>query len=257
MSCLNMRQRLQLHMHYQRLLDHGGRIGLRVEGDQAVIDFHLVEPTRPEWVQDLPLLYDFSITAACLQYVRSTGSQRPQAELRFPYPEQPHHARLRVLVTGPLVFDAPRCEVRVPARELDRRLPGDAYLLELARRELDKRLEGLSRALNGDFPSQVRQRLSVALAGDASLPRIARDLRVSARTLSRKLRAAGRSFQELLEEARRENAVSYLVKTDHSIKEIAGRLGYGDPSNFRRAFYRWTGQKPVDYRVKHRSRSFD
>jgi AraC-like DNA-binding protein len=129
--------------------------------------------------------------------------------------------------------------------------------LELSRRELDKRVAAVSRVLNGDLPSQVRQRLSVALSDDASLPRIARDLRLSARTLSRKLRAAGRSFQELVEEARRENAVSYLIKTDHSIKDIAGRLGYGDPSNFRRAFYRWTGLAPVDYRSKYRSRAHD
>jgi AraC-like DNA-binding protein len=257
MSCLTLRQRVQLQMHYQRLLDHGGRIGLRVEGDQAVLDWHLDVPTRPEWVQDLPLHYDFCVTVACLQQARSVGSERPEMELRLPYREQPHHARLRALVTGPVLFDAPRCQVRLPARELDRRLPGDAYLLELARRELDRRLEAVSRALNGDLPSRVRARLSAALSDDASLPRIARDLRVSARTLSRRLRAAGRSFQELLEEARRDNAVSYLVETDHSIKEIAGRLGYGDPSNFRRAFHRWTGLKPVDYRVKHRSRSHD
>lgn len=257
MSCLSMRQRLRLHMHYQRLLDHGGRIGLRVENDQAIIDWHLAEPTRPEWVQDLPLHYDFTVTAACLQHARNVGTVRPEMELRLPYAERPHHARLRSLVTGPVVFDAPRCQARIPARELDRRLPGDGYLVELARGELDRRLEQVNRAFHGDLPSQVRARLALALSEDASLPRIARDLRLSARTLSRRLRAAGRSFQELLEEARRDNAVSYLVKTDHSIKEIAGRLGYGDPSNFRRAFQRWTGLKPVDYRVKHRVRSYD
>jgi AraC-like DNA-binding protein len=256
-SCLSLRQRLQVHMVYQKLLDHGGRIAFRVEGDQGVIDYYLTDPPTPELLEHLPLHYDFTVTAGCLHHARWAGSERADVEVRLPYPEQPHHARLRALVTGPVIFDAPQCQIRVSAQELDRRLSGDAYLLELARRELDKRVAAVSRALNGDLSSQVRQRLAVALSDDASLPRIARDLRVSARTLSRKLRAAGRSFQELLEEARRENAISYLVKTDDSIKEIAGRLGYGDPSNFRRAFHRWTGLAPLDYRSKYRSRAYD
>ncbi len=256
-SCLTLRQRLQVHMVYQKLLNHGGRIAFRVEGDQGVIDYYLTDPPTPELLEHLPLHYDFNFTAGCRLQARWTRTERADVELRLPYREQPHHVRLRALVTGPVVFDAPNCQIRVPVRELDRRLSGDAYLLELARRELDKRVASVSRALNGDLPSQVRQRLSVALSDDASLPRIANDLRLSARTLSRRLRAAGRSFQELLEEARRENAVSYLVKTDHSIKDIARRLGYGDPSNFRRAFYRWTGLAPLDYRSKYRSRAAD
>lgn len=252
LSCLTMRQRLHVHMHYQRLLDHIGRIGLRVDGAHGIIDWSYVAPP-PEWLSYLPLHYDFAVTGAVLSYVRVVGSPRVEAELQLPYPEKPHHARLRALVTGPVLFDAPRCQMRVPTRELDRRLLGDAYLLELARRELDKRVAGFGRALSSDLSSEVRQRISAVLSDDASILRVARDLRLSTRTLRRRLRAAGQSFQELLEEARRENAVSYLVKTDHSVKEIAGRLGYRDPSNFRRAFYRWTGQTPVDYRSRHRA----
>jgi AraC-like DNA-binding protein len=256
-SCLTMRQRLQIHMHYQKLLNPSGRIAFRVEGEQVVIDMYYAEPPPADWQPYLPLHYDFSVTGACLNYAKTLGIECPEVELRLPYPEQPHHARLRALVTGPVVFDAPAAQMRVPLRELDRRSLGDAYLLELARRELDRRIEGLGRALNGNLANQVRQQLAVALSDDPSLPRIARALRLSTRTLRRKLHAAGQSFQELLAEARRDNAVSYLIKTDHSIKEIAGRLGYRDPSNFSRAFSRWTGLAPVDYRTKHRPLSSD
>lgn len=251
-SCLSLRQRLQMHMHYQRLLDHIGRIGLRVEGERALIDWSYVAPPQ-EWMPYLPLHYDFAVTSAVLSYTRAVGTARAEAELDLPYPEQPHHARLRALIKGSVVFDARKCQMRVPTRELDRRLLGDAYLLELARRELDKRIAGFGRVLNGDLSSEVRQRIAGALSEDASIVRVARDLRLSTRTLRRRLRAAGQSFQELVEEARREHAVSYLVETDHSVKEIAGRLGYRDPSNFRRAFQRWTGQTPVEYRSTHRA----
>jgi AraC-like DNA-binding protein len=117
---------------------------------------------------------------------------------------------------------------------------------------LDASVAKLASVWDRDLLGQVRHRLASVIASDASLPRIASDLRLSARTLRRQLRAAGASFQELVEETRRANAMAYLTETDHGIKELAARLGYADPSNFRRAFRRWTGLPPGAYRARHR-----
>ncbi len=252
LSCLTLRQQLELQMHYQRLFDHAGRVALRVENDAAIIEFPADGPPPP----DLGIIMgDFVIALAYKESARYVNGNCSEVELSLPYPEQPHHQRLRSQVTGRLVFDAPALRVRLPATALERRLLGDPYLLELARQQLDAELTKLRRSLPIDLAGQVRQRLTAVLPDDSSLTRIARDLRLSARTLRRKLQASGESFQGILEQARHEHAVSYLVDTDHSIKEISWRLGYRDPSNFRRAFQRWTGLSPIDYRAKHRLRS--
>ncbi|MEY4514190.1 MAG: hypothetical protein RLZZ450_6312 [Pseudomonadota bacterium] len=83
--------------------------------------------------------------------------------------------------------------------------------------------------------------------------RIARDLRVSARTLRRRLGALGTSFQELLEDVRRGRAIAYLVESEVAVEQISVQLGYGDPANFRRAFRRWEGVAPSTYRAERRA----
>jgi AraC-like DNA-binding protein len=168
------------------------------------------------------------------------------------YPEQPHHQQLRERISGSMVFNAADCRIEIAAHELDRRQPGgDPYLLELAKQHLDTIVAGVSHLSSRDVLGQVRHRLAIVLASNPSLPRLANDFRVSARTLRRQLRAAGASFQQLVEETRHASALTYLTKTDHGVKEVAARLGYSDPSNFRRAFRRWTGLSPAAYRAQH------
>jgi AraC-like DNA-binding protein len=176
---------------------------------------------------------------------------RPDLELWLPIPERPHHRELRALVSGPLVFAAPHLRVSLPEKELDRRLLGDAHLYELAKEQVETQLSKVMQAFQGDLLLQVRDRLATRLSGDASLDSIAADLRISARTLRRRLNELGASFQGVLEEVRRARAISYLVETDQGIERVAGFLGYRDPANFRRAFRRWTGAAPADYRRQH------
>jgi AraC-like DNA-binding protein len=245
-SCLTLRQRMQLLAHYQKLFNHAGRIWLRLEAEKAIIEFPLQVP--PDLVH---IAGDFTAAACIREHTARTGCSRPAGSLWLSYPEQPHHQQLRARISGSIVFNAPECRFEIPAHALDRRDAGDPYLLELAKQQLDAIVAGLGRASSSDVLGQVRHRLATALASDPSLQRLAMDLRLSARTLRRQLRAAGASFQELVEETRHATALTYLTNTDHDVKEVAARLGYSDPSNFRRAFRRWTGLSPAAYRAKH------
>ena len=67
---------------------------------------------------------------------------------------------------------------------------------------------------------------------------------LSARSLQRHLAQQGTSFSKLIERTRRQHALELLVQDDLNISEIAQALGYKDPSNFCRAFHKWTGQSP-------------
>ncbi|HWO08502.1 MAG TPA: helix-turn-helix transcriptional regulator, partial [Polyangiaceae bacterium] len=77
---------------------------------------------------------------------------------------------------------------------------------------------------------------------------IARRLGLGERTLQRRLRDEGTSFAALLDEARAELARSYLGDSKLAIFEVAYLLGYSEPSAFNRAFRRWTGKSPREYR---------
>ncbi len=90
-------------------------------------------------------------------------------------------------------------------------------------------------------------------AGEPSLAELAATLQLSARSLQRRLGDEGLSYKQLLDETRRELAMAYLGQSRHSLTEIAFLLGFSDQSNFNRAFRRWTGQSPRQFRT-HRLR---
>ena len=83
---------------------------------------------------------------------------------------------------------------------------------------------------------------------------IAARLRLSPRTLSRRLSDEGASFRELLEEERKRQGITLVCSDERSLAQVAARLGYSNVSNFERAFRRWTGCSPAQYRRTSSSR---
>ena len=75
---------------------------------------------------------------------------------------------------------------------------------------------------------------------------------VSPATLRRRLRSEGQSYAEIKGELRAEGAREFLRSTDLSVAEIAGRLGYSEPSAFYRAFHKWFGRSPGEMRDSSR-----
>ena len=84
--------------------------------------------------------------------------------------------------------------------------------------------------------------------GNAAVDRIAEHLGMSSRTLQRKLQASGTSHQELLDEMRHELALRYLQEPEMAVCEVAYLLGFSESSAFHRAFKRWTGTTPNEFR---------
>jgi AraC-like DNA-binding protein len=73
-------------------------------------------------------------------------------------------------------------------------------------------------------------------------------LNLSARTYRRRLDEEQQSFQKLLDRVRAEHATRYLRNTRLPLSSIAYRVGFSDPSNFRRAYQKWTGKSPGEIR---------
>jgi AraC-like DNA-binding protein len=96
---------------------------------------------------------------------------------------------------------------------------------------------------------QVKTKLIQELpSGNISEEIIAEDLYMSQRSLQRRLREEGTTYKELLNETRRDLAAQYIKASSVSINEITYLLGFSEPSNFSRAFKRWTGVSPSEYR---------
>ncbi len=107
----------------------------------------------------------------------------------------------------------------------------------------DKRMEDLTQ--DASFRDRVRAYLLEMLAsGHYSMTYVASELAISNRTLQRRLRQEGTTFQKVLDELREELARHYLSATDYTSAEISFLLGYEEPNSFFRAFRVWTGQTP-------------
>ncbi len=87
--------------------------------------------------------------------------------------------------------------------------------------------------------------------GNPTLAQVAKKMSMSPRTLERRLKEHEVVFKKLLDETRRRFALDYLRDRKHSLTEIAFLLGYSETSVFNRAFKRWTGSTPSEYRPKN------
>jgi AraC-like DNA-binding protein len=122
----------------------------------------------------------------------------------------------------------------------------EASLSRLLRERAKDGGEGDPSALLAEVRAAVLARLE---AGDANLPEVAEAVGLSARTLQRRLADAGTSLRELVDDARRHAAIEVLGRGDVSITELAFLLGFSETSAFDRAFKRWTGKAPADFRA--------
>jgi AraC-like DNA-binding protein len=148
---------------------------------------------------------------------------------------------------SPVRFAAPVTSLWLPQAVLDRPSPlADLAMYRSATDLLDR---GLRRARSDDAVVERVERILDASGWNLpSLDDVASVLHLSARTLERRLDAAGRSFRVLADTRRRDGATVLLADEDLSVAEISHRLGYADPANFGRACRRWFGVSPRAYR---------
>ena len=101
----------------------------------------------------------------------------------------------------------------------------------------------------GGLAERVRRLLGEALnGGDPRQEAVSQKLGISVRTLQRRLSEEGTSHQDLLDEVRSELSRRYLQESKLAICEVAYILGFSEPSAFHRAFRRWTGVTPKEFR---------
>lgn len=148
---------------------------------------------------------------------------------------------------APVHFAAAEDMLCFASADLDRPLAdGNPELAAHNEAVLRRRLEALQ-------PDTVARRLRRALEqclpnGEPSAESLAHGLHLSLRSLQRHLSEEGSSYEQVLAETRHALAMQHLQAQDCSISEVAYLLGFADSSSFSRAFKRWSGQSPSQYR---------
>ncbi len=147
-----------------------------------------------------------------------------------------------------VLFDAPDNAITGRAEGLDRPLPNaDEVLCNMLERQAIAALERMPKV--SDFAHVVRQRIESQIGcSDVSAEAVAAALGLSDRTLRRRLSECGVRYQELLDSVRCELARQALARPGATVGEVAFSLGFSDTSAFHKAFRRWTGIRPSDYK---------
>lgn len=178
----------------------------------------------------------------------AAGAADAVREIRIEFAAPPYHAEYPTVFGCPVYFasdenavlltrDAARRPLRTHAPDVHR------DLVELCEQNL-RQLE-----LESRFTGRVQKVMGPMLRGNTpALEAVADALGMASWTLRRKLREEGTSFQELVDDMRRDLAIAYMSDIGLSLGEIAYLLGFSTPGAFQRAFKRWTGTTPGDWR---------
>lgn len=153
----------------------------------------------------------------------------------------PHGARLRFgCAAHRLVFSAKELELPLTS--------ADPVAMQLAREQCERELAAV---VDAGIPTRVRAALMSA-DGMPSLVELAKDLRMSPRTLKRRLAEHDTTYSTLRDDVRRQRALLLLDNRGLAIGDVAAKLGYSELPNFTRAFRKWTGMTPLAYRERDR-----
>jgi AraC-like DNA-binding protein len=219
------------------------QILVTIQGNEAIVEFAYLEAeeVEPDTLVDVGL--------AWLLSVGQTGTDRRIKPQRLELTRSERHREVLESHFGCQVkFKAARNALIFAAVDLDQ--PFVTHNQEL----LDALGVGLDNELaesqtNGKIVDLVKRTLKRSLAGGSNyLASVSHQLAMSSRTLQRKLAEAETTFQQLLEETRREMAHHYLQHGTVEINEIAFLLGYENANSFYRAFHRWEGVTPGEWR---------
>jgi AraC-like DNA-binding protein len=247
-SARTLRDAIDVLCRYEGIHQNGMVTSLSIRADKAVIDHQMLHPFS------VPRQLSENTIANLVVIGRKlTGLDFTPSEVWLAHPppgDTSAHGRLlrcRVRWNAPsdaLFIDASL--LGTPLLKTNSRL---AEVLDGHARELLARL-----SVQGSFCDRVRQRICEELPrGEASLENVASGLGISPRTLQRRLRHEGTSHELLLDQLRSQLSQEYLRKADLGTEDVALMLGFSDSRAFRRAFKRWAGVSPSEFRAAARA----
>lgn len=167
----------------------------------------------------------------------------------FSYKKPAYADRYANVFSCPVAFDQRFNEYRFDAALLSEPLAeADANTARITEESCRKLLNQME--IEEDIVSRICHLLLSTPGEFPKLDIIAQNLNIGTRTLRRRLKSLDTSYQKILDDVKRELAIEYLQTTNLSIQEISDLLGYSEVTNFRRAFVKWVGVSPYQYRKR-------
>jgi AraC-like DNA-binding protein len=244
-SCTTLREAIGCIGRYVRLLSDAAEISLVETGEMATLRYRLVDPLPQPAAAN-----DFVVALLVRHARRHTAIEGLVTEVQFAHGPTPYLDEYARVFGAKITFAAP-CNAIVMRREsleapMQRANPRVSAAFELQVRRLLGKLQE-NRTVRGRVRELVFAELS---RGDIAMESVARKLAMSVATLRRRLEEEDTRFSEIVEALREELARQYLREKNHATSEVAFLLGFADVVSFHKAFKRWTGQTPTEFRAR-------
>jgi len=244
MNCSTFSEALDRVARYFPLWTDGAAFRVIRDGSAAHLTWEYLDPSVVNYRHDCEMTL---LCVAKISHFLCDERYRPR-EIHFQHAAPKDASEHKRLFQTPvhfskgfnqLIFD--KTMLTAPLRS------ADPELLELLIQFGDSLLAGISthRTLVDRARIALRQAI---LKGDVQLNTVSRSLGLGARTLQRKLKVHGVTYNELLSSTRRGLAEHYLRASQMTLREISDRLAFARPGEFHRAFRQWTGKTPHQFR---------
>ena len=233
-----LKQYFHLHMG-------AAHVDLAPYGDQIQLAYRVLDPLQPGLNQGAELA--LGVGRRLLQTLMGEN-WTPHPMLLEHAPQAPLQAYRQVLGINPR-FDSDTTALLLQPGELSLPLSqSDPELHRLMREHLDN----MQRLTDLELPGYVANLLRDLLPqGRVTVEQVAQCMAMSRRTLQRRLKDSGTSFQAVMDQTRQKMAQRYLRDSHLQITQLSELLGYSDLSAFTRAFSRWFGTSPSRWQQKH------
>jgi AraC-like DNA-binding protein len=176
------------------------------------------------------------------------GRRIPILRAEFSYAEPAHSAEYRLMYCADLSFNKPNTLIAFEASYLDLPVVQNERTTKEFLRTAPENI--LLKYKNGSsLTARIRRRLRQFLPGAVpDFEGLAEELGMTPATMRRRLQEEGESYQSIKDQLRRDLAISYLSHSSRSVMDIALELGFSERSAFHRAFRKWTGASPGEFR---------
>lgn len=232
---------LKRALNYQRLLSDAVHGELVDEGGDTVFLKQLF------WSKRLPHLNECFAVGLIKFFRFVTDNEFAPDEICFGHSLHAEPAEYHRILNCRVRFDEPHMGMSFNRRFLE--LPSPHHEPDLLRLHEQLASEQVARLEKQDLVGQVNRLVGELLeSGEANLEEVAVRLGIKPRQLRTRLAEAGTNFNQLVADYRCRLAKRLLAGTEESIDEIVYLTGFSEPSTFYRAFKRWAGMTPIEYR---------
>ena len=245
-NCDTLGEAVVQYVRLHRLINESVTLSFEQTPDQAILTW---QPDHPDHYcrQDMD-----RTLAAALCRTRHFIHRGIEADwLEVAHPEPGYASEYRKLFGGPVIFGAGITRMAFSSQHLGHPIPHrNPYVYSAVLKQVNAVLARLQ--TRKSFSRKVRRLISRQMATDRiDADTLARQCHMSRQTLYRKLKKEGLSFHDLVEQVRQDKALRYVADDQYALGEIAFLLGFSELSAFSRAFKRWTGMAPAQFRANH------